>query len=134
MFLSVFNRKWDLIFCAIYTFICLSLSGLEKPDMLNVSYTPGRRNVTLTWAYPYDGHRPVMNYTAYYQEKDISMTNETIFVTDGERPQENDSKITYQVDGLLPFSSYIFKVTAANDQGYSTQSVSTVVETKPDGM
>ena len=118
--------------CVIKSFFFFLFTPSEKPDTLNVSYATGRRNATLRWAYPYDGHRPVTLYTISYKSIEGTSTAVEELINDGHTLSNSTNIITYTLDNLMPFTNYTFSVTATNAQGNSTPSNWTMQETEQD--
>ena len=114
-----------------FLLFCLHFST-ENPNRLSVLYNASRRNVALTWGYPYDGNRPVTRYTIFFIHVENNRSNRGIVFLDGHGSMEQGTKIPYVVDKLRPYSKYNFSVTATNDEGNSPPSTLTMIETNQD--
>jgi hypothetical protein len=76
------------------------------------------RNVTLIWPDPFDGHNAILYYNISYREN--SSFGVTNFIQVNDERKKNTT--TFSIKELIPYTTYLFKVTPVNDHGAAKDS------------
>ena len=91
-----------------YLFLCFSEPPSEVSNLVVVSSTD--TTITLRWTRPLTTGRSDFFYKVFYSDPD-SIGD---FISSEDNLVTNSGTVTYEVTGLVPFTSYILQVTTHN--------------------